>query len=195
MLKVIIFDFDGVIGNTFNVNLKVWQSFDPKVTVQQYRDHHNGNVYEQPTIYIDPKDIDLWNSRALELFTSDDFFPMKDVLSSLSKQYPLLIVTSMLETTVEGHLRVGGYESYFKEIYGYTKSKSKVEKFKMAMKDYNFKPDECVYITDTLGDIEEAHKAGIKVIAVTWGYHDRNLLETAKPEAMVDTPEELLNLL
>ena len=193
MLKVIMFDFDGVIADTFRLNLNVFRSLYPEVTEQQYRDHGNGNPYEEPTIKITPEDRIIWNQRELKAFTANDFFPLKDVVSKLARKYILLIVTAKTEDSIEDHLKLGGYSTYFKKVYGFETSKSKVEKFNTAMNDFNFNADECVYVTDTIGDIKEAHKAGVPVIAVTWGYHDRKLLASVKPVAIVDTGDELFN--
>ena len=49
MIKAVIFDFDGVIHDTFDFNLKwlnhfVNDNFKP-LTNQEFRDLHNGNSY------------------------------------------------------------------------------------------------------------------------------------------------------
>ena len=46
-------------------------------------------------------------------------------------------------------------------------------------------------IGDTVGDIIEAKKAGIKSTAVTWGFQDRDRLLAMGPDFIVDTPEDI----
>jgi phosphoglycolate phosphatase len=43
-------------------------------------------------------------------------------------------------------------------------------------------------------DIETARNAGMWVIAVTWGFHDRERLLAAGADQLVNAPEELLDL-
>jgi len=60
-----------------------------------------------------------------------------------------------------------------------------------AMKEMKVKS--AVYIGDSNVDIETAHNANLKCIAVTWGFRDKNTLKNA--DYIVDTPEELLQVL
>ena len=46
----------------------------------------------------------------------------------------------------------------------------------------------------TVGDILEARAAGVRSVAVTWGWHDRERLVAVSPDFIVDTPERLLSL-
>jgi len=53
----------------------------------------------------------------------------------------------------------------------------------------------CVVVGDSTMDIETARRAGMRTVAVSWGYHVRDALAAALPDAMSDTPEALLSLL
>jgi phosphoglycolate phosphatase len=53
----------------------------------------------------------------------------------------------------------------------------------------NIAPEDCILIGDSIMDLETAKNAGMKSIAVTWGYHDRDRLITA--DVVVDTREQL----
>ncbi len=55
-------------------------------------------------------------------------------------------------------------------------------------------PSECWVIGDSTMDIETARNAGMRAIAVTWGFHDRERLRAAGADQLVDAPEELLDL-
>ena len=48
-----------------------------------------------------------------------------------------------------------------------------------------------VMIGDTVFDLQMAHNAGVKSIAVTWGYHPADQLRSARPTAVIDHFEEL----
>ncbi len=69
--------------------------------------------------------------------------------------------------------------------------KSKVEKIKMVFEKYSIGPKDCIFITDTLGDMREAEKTGIDAIGVTWGFHKIETLEQGEPFRLVETPPAL----
>lgn len=52
-----------------------------------------------------------------------------------------------------------------------------------------------VYIGDTEVDIETARNAGIDCICVSWGFRDKNELEKAGAACIIDTPQQLAELL
>lgn len=55
---------------------------------------------------------------------------------------------------------------------------------------------DCIYVGDTLGDIQAARAAGMRSIAVDYGYRpSHSLIETWQADALASTPSELLNLL
>ena len=57
-------------------------------------------------------------------------------------------------------------------------------------------PAETAYVGDSPFDIRAAKAAGMYAVGVTWGrIHDRALLEAEAPDALVDSPEELLEQL
>lgn len=51
---------------------------------------------------------------------------------------------------------------------------------------------DCILIGDSTIDLETSRNAGLRSIAVTWGYHDRAPLEAAKPDALIDSPAQLI---
>jgi phosphoglycolate phosphatase-like HAD superfamily hydrolase len=55
--------------------------------------------------------------------------------------------------------------------------------------------EEVVFVTDTLGDVIEGNEAGITVIAVDFGYHDREMLERGMPYFIVSNYNQLLKLI
>ncbi|MEO7343444.1 MAG: HAD-IA family hydrolase, partial [Methylotenera sp.] len=66
----------------------------------------------------------------------------------------------------------------------------------MACKETNSKPRDCIYVGDAERDVQAGKAAGIKTIVALFGY----IAETDKPvewgaDAMIETPQELLNLL
>ena len=57
-------------------------------------------------------------------------------------------------------------------------------------------PDDCAYVGDSPFDIRAAKAAGMHAVAVTWGrIHSRTKLEAEQPDAIVDTADELHDVL
>ncbi len=52
-------------------------------------------------------------------------------------------------------------------------------------------PEAVALVGDTAADVEAARAAGVRAIAVTWGYDSRADLEKARPDALVTTVAEL----
>ena len=69
---------------------------------------------------------------------------------------------------------------------------NKTERINNAFEKYGVGPKDCVFITDTLGDMREAASCGIPSIGVTWGFHKKNNLEKGNPFKIAETPEELI---
>ena len=56
-------------------------------------------------------------------------------------------------------------------------------------------PKECVLVGDGETDVRSARNAGLRCLAVTWGFRSRESLEREAPDALADRPEELPELL
>ena len=63
----------------------------------------------------------------------------------------------------------------------------------MMLSKYSTEPTEAIFITDTLGDIEEGKKCGVKSIAVTWGYHPIETLKKGEPYKIISEQHELID--
>ena len=77
-------------------------------------------------------------------------------------------------------------------MYGLETHKLKTHKFRKVLDELNLKENECIFITDTLGDILEANEVGIPTIAVDFGYHERERLEKGNPLQIISNFEELI---
>ncbi|MDE7464727.1 MAG: HAD-IA family hydrolase [Clostridiales bacterium] len=53
----------------------------------------------------------------------------------------------------------------------------------------------CVYVGDGETDVATAKNCGIPVVAVTWGFRDREELEPLAPDYIIDSPTELVQTL
>lgn len=197
MKKLLLFDFDGVVVNTLDMILGVMKDTGQETTREEYVRHFRGNFY---------KNLEKANARPYAKADQDLFFglysqrllelePVTGILSTimaLHATHTLVIVSSTLTNPIKAYLAKHEVDHYFKAIYGADVHKDKVEKIKLALQDFSCAPHETVFISDTLGDILDAHKAGVDSMAVTWGFHDPAELAEGNPTAIVTTPDELL---
>ena len=58
-----------------------------------------------------------------------------------------------------------------------------------------FAPEDVAYVGDSNVDMQTGLNAGVRTIGVTWGFRDRAELEAFHPFAVVDTVQELQDLL
>ena len=119
---------------------------------------------------------------------------IKEVLEKLSKEYKLGIISSAREYSIEGCLDTSKMSGLFSFIYGRETHKIKVDKFEKVLREKNLKAEECLFVTDTLGDILEANKVGIKTIAVDFGYHEKERLQKGNPMKIISNFNELISV-
>ena len=66
----------------------------------------------------------------------------------------------------------------------------------VALERLRAAPEEAAYVGDSPFDVCAAKAAGVGAVAVTWGgIHPAERLTAEEPDALVDTPEELLGVL
>ena len=53
-------------------------------------------------------------------------------------------------------------------------------------------PENTYFIGDSEVDVLTGKNAGMKTVAVSWGFRDRSVLEAADPDVIIDTREQLL---
>ena len=194
MIKTIIFDFDGVIHNTFDFHMSRIERFSgEKLSKEEYKNAHDGNFHDSKTNTVLNKD---WLLYAESVFHEMSNLKIDNKifleLLKLKDVYSLFIISSGAEKNISGFLENNNALHLFKAVLGLEFHKSKQEKFKQILKKYNLKKNECVFVTDTLGDILEANKIGIKTIAVDFGFHDRQRLLKGKPLKIISNFNEIL---
>ncbi len=197
MKRIILFDFDGVIVDTFEMAFAFHPQMGIKMSRRGYRDIFMGNIYHHFSSALTNHDPDVHHKKWFDLYTAAvvDVLPiagMSDVIKKLAKEYTLAIVSSSETYSINAYLLAHNLTGYFEKIYGADVHRSKVEKINRIMREYGITPRECVFITDTAGDVFEAHECGVSSIAVSWGFHSQARLRSAKPWAFVRTPGSLL---
>jgi phosphoglycolate phosphatase len=119
---------------------------------------------------------------------------MREALAILRKDHWVGIVTSNAEETVRHVLARDGIQPVdfiWADAPIFEKDRC-IEEF---LAKHALSPAETVYIGDEVRDIDACRKVGVKIIAVTWGFNSKAMLESKKPDYLVQTPTELLAIL
>lgn len=114
------------------------------------------------------------------------------ILKELSLKYKLAIISSTHSSYIKNYLNDKNLLEEFAEILGSDFDLSKADRIRNLLKKYSIKSEETVYVTDTVGDINEARGCGVKSIAVTWGFHEEKTLREANPEKIISNPADLI---
>lgn len=191
----IFFDYDGVLINTFLEALETNHDIGIPLTADEYRQLFTGNIFSS-VLKKHPKDaLELatqYVKRYYERTHRMNIHPsMEHLIRNLAQKYYLCVISSGSERTIKTQLMNSHVLDCFIDVLGHETETSKVKKIKSIFETYHLGREKSVFVTDTLGDIKEAHEAGVRVIAVTWGFHDKAMLSEGNPEYIVNTPEEL----
>lgn len=204
MKSLLLFDFDGVLADSLDLYSEAVARCLERIgtpIVKNREDYlvlFDGNFYE--SMAARGVDLAAFAQAAREILPGIDYDAMQPfaglipVLDALQKDHSLAVISSNGYRTIRAMLTRFGFDPYFREIFGSDFHFSKKEKIDHAIEKYGVPHEKAFYIGDTVGDILEARAAGVRSVAVTWGWHDRGRLTSVHPDFVVDTPEGLLSI-
>jgi len=201
--KLIIFDFDGTIADTFDESYDIYNEIAPKyhckqITIKEREILRNKKPQEFLKDYGVTKvkmSLLLLSGRKKLRKRISKIKPAKgivDALKNIKLQGLVMgILTSNSKKNVNIFLKNNGLLNIFdfisssKHLFGKSRSiKSILRKKKISKKSV-------LYIGDETRDVEAGKKAGIPVVAVSWGYNSQEILKSLTPEKLVNVPSEL----
>lgn len=192
-MKLIIFDFDGVLVDTLIPSYEICLEKNENLSPEKYKTFFEGNIHDafkiKGKLTPDPDFSKKYDECTRELKIPQE---LKILVQNLEAKYALAIVSSTHTSSIKDILVRGDLANAFGDILGNDINTSKVIKIKMLLEKYKISQDEAVYITDTTGDVNEARECGVKSIAVTWGFHNKETLEKANPAKIIDNPQDLI---
>jgi phosphoglycolate phosphatase len=204
MRKLFLFDFDGVLADSLSLYAdgvaRCLERIGTPIVknTKEYLDLFDGNFYE--SMALRGVDLVAFTRAAKEILPGLDYGAVKSfpglvpMLDALQKDHLLVVVSSNGSRTIRTMLVRFGLDPYFQDIFGSDFLFSKKEKIDHAREKYAVPRGMIFYIGDTTGDVVEARAAGIRSIAVTWGWHDREKLAAIYPDFLVDKPEQILSI-
>ena len=206
MTKIIIFDFDGTIADTLDSVVRIVNNNAEHFGYRQVTKHDIPYLQtKKPKEILSYLGISLFQLpiwiRKIHSDINKEIISLKptvDVLSVLSEldqnDYLIGILTSNTKKNVKQFLEKNNLDFFDfintgKSVFGKSHLINKILRQNQASKDDVF------YVCDEVRDIEAAKKSGIQSIAVTWGYNSKNALLKEKPDFLIDTPEQIREIL
>lgn len=203
MIKTIIFDFDGTIADTFESTMTIINSLAPSYGYHPFSTHEIDSLREKSMREIVselhlpitklPFLLHDFTSRAQQTISSQRPIPeIPKLLETLhTRELTLDIITSNSVSNVSMFLKRHSLD-VFTHIYSSNGLFGKHRVISNYLRTYRISKDEVIYVGDEIRDIEAAHKAGIPIISVTWGFNTKNALLKAQPDYIADNEKQLL---
>jgi phosphoglycolate phosphatase len=203
-VNALIVDFDGVLADSFHLlyrlNARAFQHAGLSLTEAGYRALFHANVHASLARLVRNRTArervlrfkrDHFSSsyRRVKLFA---FAPA--LVRRLGRGHALAIVSSSPRDAVLRTLDRYRLTSHFTVVSGSSAS-SKAGALREALAILGSSRAETGFITDTVGDVAVGRRLGLRMLAVTWGFHGRGELRAAGPERLFVKPQTLLNYL
>jgi pyrophosphatase PpaX len=204
---VVLFDFDGTVIDSGSIILASMRHATKTVLGRDIPDEELGRavggsgLVEQMRL-LDPDRVDelvaCYREHNEPLHsTLAECAGMSDALTILKDEGRKLgVVTAKRNETVRLAFSYLPLEHFFDVVVGSDdteRHKPDPQPLEHALGLLGAKADDAVYVGDSPFDVRAAKAAGVHAVAVTWGgIHPRERLEAEEPDAVVETPEELL---
>ena len=184
-MEAVIFDLDGLLADTENISLKVYQElledFGILFTEETYSREYSGHREEENVQrFLDTYDLP-WNfDQTLEKVYELEARILakgvnlkkgaKNLLAFLQREgIPIALATSSVESRARMILDSNGILSLFDHLVfakDVKRSKPYPDIFLKACSDLNVLPENCLVLEDSEAGIEAASRAGIPVICI-----------------------------
>lgn len=195
MKDIVIFDFDGVIADTFalaikaanNLAVEIGREPIPKADIPKLREMSASEILKYLGIskfkaskYITRLRLVMNEEMNKSLLINN----MDNIFKKITEEgYLLGIVTTNSIENVSKVIDTSIFE--FVEHVGALNGKDKALRKKKKL--YNI-----IYVGDEARDIKAAQKAGVPIMAVSWGYTSGKRLKKESPDVLVNSPIEIV---
>ena len=204
--STVIFDFDGVIGDTINfyreIAISLYEEFrHEKPQAKMVKKLMGNNVIE----IIRELNVPLTKLPYLEKRFRQDlnskidqvkiFKGIKEVLQQIKKTGYILGVLSSNSQENLNFIFKKNQIDFFDFIYSGTSVFGKGRVLAKLLKTHHLKASQTIYIGDEIRDIQAAKQNKVSVIAVGWGYNKERLLKEKKPDYFAGKPTDILKII
>ena len=206
-MALILFDFDGVLADTLGDLLQFGQEVCDELGVKHVATTDDldsleimsfatyGRQLEVPEHLVD-EFVSGCTARFIQKPHPPKIFDgMTQVIEELSAHHTIGIVTGNATRAVENFLLENGIRQCVSAIFALDQPGSKSEKILRAKGQLAGNTKDFYYAGDAVSDIHAARETSVKSIAVSWGHQSLGRLVKAKPDYIVHSPKELMEVI
>ncbi|MCQ2417760.1 MAG: HAD family hydrolase [Oscillospiraceae bacterium] len=186
MNKAVLFDLDGTLWDSSEQVITAWNQCIRERTpyTEQFTtadmQGFMGKTMEAIAALMFPKLSKEEQTRILRMCTDEEYayleehaaplYPhVREVLTALSKEYRLAIVSNCLDGYIQIFLKQCGFSEIFSDFESAGKTGlGKGQNIRLVME--RLQTEQCIYVGDTQGDANAAAEAGVPFIHAGYGF-------------------------
>ncbi|MCK9300944.1 MAG: HAD-IA family hydrolase [Bacteroidales bacterium] len=201
--RYVIFDFDGTLVNTTDLALSIYNRVAANYRCKPIPPEDKHLLFSSKLKEL----MDRFKVNSFKLFLLqfrirkelrkhiEDFEPIAHIETALAQLkeagYKCGILTSNAKKNVEHFLDIKGLSPLFDFVYQSKHFFGKDLALHQLIKRESLSLEQVVYVGDEIRDMLASKKAGIPMVAVSWGFTPPDIFEGKHPDRLAYTPAEL----
>lgn len=207
MLQLVNFDYDGVLVDSLSRILRLITRAQADLGIGRppsIEDLQNlANLHPTDlalSLGIPLEKIPELAAKVSEIYRVDQSLPsmfpgIPGVIRQIARSSIIAVITLNLRDEVLGVLSAYGLQDCVSLIMDGADPRPKRERIGWALQHFAVEPKNAYMVGDARSDIREGKAAGVRTVAVTWGYQPREALAAEDPDFVAECPEELISIL
>jgi len=203
--KAVIFDFDGTIADSFEYvfafikseahNTQIYTASQLKsmrqMSMKRLCLHMGIPFWKLPKTYFKGRKVMRAHMEYVQPFPG-----MPEVIKQLhSEGYQLFVASANSSKNIRHLLQRQDLLHYFRAVRGGSGFAGKASFIRQVLLRYRLPKRFTWYVGDETADVVAAAAAGVRCLAVTWGFADPKQLKEMKAEAYAAKPEEIAQII
>ncbi len=212
MKKLVVFDMDGTILNTLDdlkdtLNYALGQYHFPARTLEETRAFVGNGIHKLIERAVpegtDAQTVEKVFNTFLEYYQihcMDQTRPYPGIVSLLQSLKEAGLLTAVVSNKADAAVQEL-CERFFPGLFDFAvgehegvQKKPAPDMVQLALRTLGTQASDAVYVGDSDVDLATAKNSGLDGIIVTWGFRDREFLESQGADVFADTPEKVREL-